>query len=396
MTWPLVSLRDALASARVFVDGDWVESKDQDPEGDVRLVQLADVGDGEYNDKSDRYLTSAKARALRCTFLEPGDILVARMPDPLGRACIFPGDSKPCVTVVDVCVIRPDLQKHDARWLMHCLNAPSCRNQIAGYATGTTRSRISRGNLGKIRIPSLPLAEQRRITKCLDNAYALRAKRRAALAQLRILAQSIFLDMFGHPAIILERWPTKRLGDLLDFLTSGSRGWAEHYADTGDLFLRIQNVQHDRLALDDVAYVAAPETAEARRTRVEPGDVLLSITADLGRTAVVPHGLGSAFINQHLSILRTRAIVPRFLSAYLSSPAGQRQILGRNKQGVKAGLNFDDIRSITVPLPPSGTQKEFLNRATSVETLIATSREALAQVEALFASLHYRAFRGEL
>lgn len=157
MKWPQATLLDSLASAEVFVDGDWVESKDQDPEGDVRLVQLADVGDGEYVDKSDRFLTSAKARELRCTFLKPGDVLVARMPDPLGRACIFPGDPKPSVTVVDVCIIRPDPQKHDARWLMHCLNAPDCRNQIAGYATGTTRSRISRGNLGKIRIPLLPL-----------------------------------------------------------------------------------------------------------------------------------------------------------------------------------------------------------------------------------------------
>jgi type I restriction enzyme S subunit len=180
-----------MASAPVFVDGDWVESKDQDPEGDVRLVQLADVGDGEYVDKSNRYLTSTKAASLRCTFLEAGDILVARMPDPLGRACIFPGDSKRCVTVVDVCIIRPDAQQYDARWLMYCLNAPSCRYQIARYATGTTRSRISRGNLGKVKIPSLPLTEQRRIAQILDKADALRSQRRAALARLDELFVSL-------------------------------------------------------------------------------------------------------------------------------------------------------------------------------------------------------------
>ena len=88
MNWPLVSLGDALSSAEVFVDGDWVETKDQDPEGDVRLIQLADVGDGEYIDKSNRFLTSATARELRCTFLKAGDVLVARMPEPKrGRVC---------------------------------------------------------------------------------------------------------------------------------------------------------------------------------------------------------------------------------------------------------------------------------------------------------------------
>ena len=113
-------------------------------------------------------------------------------------------------------------------------------------------------------------------------------------------------------------------GEILDLPDRRSRGWAAHYSDCGALFLRIQNVRHDELLLADIAYVDAPDTAEAKRTRVEPGDVLLSITADLGRTAVVPDGIGTAYINQHLSILRTKALVPRFLSAYFASPAGQR------------------------------------------------------------------------
>jgi type I restriction enzyme S subunit len=187
----VVSLSCALASAEAFVDGDWVESKDQDPAGDVRLVQLADIGDGAYADRSSRFLTSAKARELRCTFLQPGDILVARMPDPLGRACIFPGDSKPSVTVVDVCIIRPNPERHDARWLMHCLNAPACRSQIARFATGTTRSRISRRNLGKIEISDLSLREQRRIAEVLDRCEALRDKHRAALGKLDLLFASL-------------------------------------------------------------------------------------------------------------------------------------------------------------------------------------------------------------
>src|SRR6266480_2819190 len=114
----------------VFVDGDWVESKDQDPEGDVRLIQLADVGDGVYRNKSARFLTSAKAMQLGCTFLKPGDLLIARMPDPLGRACIFPGDEKPSVTVVDVCIVRTGNGGTNHRWLMHHINAAEMRSAI--------------------------------------------------------------------------------------------------------------------------------------------------------------------------------------------------------------------------------------------------------------------------
>ena len=105
--WVCATVGDIVASDGIFTDGDWVETKDQDPDGDVRLIQLADIGDGNFLDKSSRFLTSAKAHELNCTFLEKGDLLIARMPEPLGRCCIFPLDRvKKYVTVVDVCAVR--------------------------------------------------------------------------------------------------------------------------------------------------------------------------------------------------------------------------------------------------------------------------------------------------
>lgn len=294
-------------------------------------------------------------------------------------------------------VVRPRADRADARYLLHYLRQDRIRRQGERRMTGSAgQRRVPEHFLADLNVPILPLAEQRRVAEILDKADALRAKRRAAIALLNTLTQSIFLHMFGDPTSILERWPTKRLGEVLDFLTSGSRGWAEHYAETGDLFLRIQNVRHDQLLLDDLTYVNAPDTAEAKRTRVAPGDVLLSITADLGRTAVIPDGLGPAYINQHLSILRTKALVPRFLSAYLTSPVGQRQILGRNRQGVKAGLNFDDVRSFTVPVPPAALQQEFIRRVAVAETLKHINGRSLNDLSALFVVLQHRAFRGEL
>ncbi|MFN5854605.1 MAG: restriction endonuclease subunit S, partial [Pseudanabaenaceae cyanobacterium] len=150
------------------------------------------------------------------------------------------------------------------------------------------------------------------------------------------------------------------------------------------------------LLLDDIAFVKAPISAEATRTKVKAGDVLLSITADLGRTAVVPEGISTAYINQHLAILRPKSIESRFLSAYFASPSGRRQVQGRNQQGVKAGLNFDAIRSFLIPCPPISLQKEFAQRVEAVEKLKATHCASLSQLEALFASLQHRAFRGEL
>ncbi len=165
--WAVATIADLVGFGGVFSDGDWVESEDQDPSGDVRLIQLADVGDGSYRDRSSRFLTSIKAAELRCTFLKPGDLLIARMPDPLGRACVFPGDVKASITVVDVCVVRLE-SPICARWLMHHLNTPQVRRMIAKLQSGTTRKRISRANLATVRFPIPPLQEQVRIAARLD------------------------------------------------------------------------------------------------------------------------------------------------------------------------------------------------------------------------------------
>jgi restriction endonuclease S subunit len=163
--WHKSSIAELLAKAEVFVDGDWVESKDQDPNGDVRLIQLADIGDGFYQSKSAQYLTRPTAQRLKCTFLMPGDVLIARMPDPLGRACIFPGDIRDSVTVVDVCIVRPSGGSPDPYWFMSCLNSAGMRSAIACLATGTTRSRMSRGNLSRLEIISPPLELQREFSR---------------------------------------------------------------------------------------------------------------------------------------------------------------------------------------------------------------------------------------
>jgi len=145
--WSLKTIEELVGVEGLFVDGDWVESKDQDPDGEVRLVQLADIGDGAFRHKSNRFLTKEKAKELGCTFLEQGDVLIARMPDPLGRACIYPGGPRPAVTAVDVAIVRAGGNAFNHRWLMHFVNAPAFRSAVASLQGGSTRKRISRGNL---------------------------------------------------------------------------------------------------------------------------------------------------------------------------------------------------------------------------------------------------------
>jgi type I restriction enzyme, S subunit len=172
-SWSFVPLELLAAPTGLFTDGDWVESKDQDPNGGVRLTQLADVGVGEYRDRSSRFMNATTAARLNCTFLTPGDILIARMPDPLGRACIFPGDPKPSVTVVDVAVLRLGSPNFVGPYVVLAINSPQFARNVESKAAGTTRSRISRGNLSLLPFPLPPLAEQHRIVAKVDELMAL-------------------------------------------------------------------------------------------------------------------------------------------------------------------------------------------------------------------------------
>lgn len=167
--WARATLPELIDQKGALTDGDWVETEDQDPHGDVRLTQLADVGDGVFRDRSRRFMSSKRAAEMNCTFLKPGDIMIARMPDPLGRACVFPGWRMPCVTAVDVCIVRPS-KAISSRWLASFVNAPAFRVAVSGLQAGSTRKRISKANLCTIPLPVPPPAEQVRITEAVDSS----------------------------------------------------------------------------------------------------------------------------------------------------------------------------------------------------------------------------------
>ena len=173
-----------------FSDGDWVESKDQDPKGNCRLVQLADIGDGMFLDKSDRWLNDEQFLRLRCTALKPRDILIARMPDPAARACLFPDGLPKSATVVDVAILRcsPDVLPE---FLMPLINDSTFRNKAISLLTGTTRQRIARSKLASMAIFLPPLKEQQRIVDEISKIDAVIQETTSAFAATRQLRSAL-------------------------------------------------------------------------------------------------------------------------------------------------------------------------------------------------------------
>jgi type I restriction enzyme S subunit len=319
----------------------------------------------------------------------PKHVLYGKLRPYLNKV-VLPNFDGVCTT--EILPILPNEEKLDRTYLWAVLLSPAFVSWATSQISGANLPRLDPKLLVEYEIPLPPLTEQKRIASLLRRADRLRQLRRTAHDLGDALLQSVFLEMFGDPQFNEKKWGLVTLGEKITFMTSGSRGWAEHYSNEGDLFLRIQNVGANQLLLDDVAYVKAPDTAESKRTRVQPGDLLISATADLGRTAVIPENFPTAYINQHLFLLRLKDLNPVFVAGYFSTTSGKAQILRLDREGVKSGLNFDDARRLTVFNPPLSLQEEFAGVVAGVEALRARMSEAERQVDGLFEALLSEAF----
>jgi len=200
-----------------------------------------------------------------------------------------------------------------------------------------------------------------------------------------------------------EGWAWATSDTLFSFVTSGSRGWAEYYSTEGPLFLRMGNLDHDSISLDlaDVQRVNAPSRAEGRRTRVRPGDILISITADVGMIALIPVHLDEAYINQHIALARPvdSAQAP-YVAWFLASERGQQQLRKLQRGATKVGLGLNDIRAVLIPVPPASEQQrivaELERRLSVIAELEIANSHGLRRAERLRQSLLKRAFEGKL
>jgi type I restriction enzyme S subunit len=179
-----------------------------------------------------------------------------------------------------------------------------------------------------------------------------------------------------------EHWGVLQIKRDLDFLTSGSRGWAENYADDGELFLRIGNLTRDNIGLDlsDVQRVAVPAGVEGSRTKVQQGDVLFSVTAYLGSVAVIPDDFESAYVSQHIALVRLRQLrfLPKWVAYGALSTIGKTWFEAQGYGGTKIQLSLDDVKELLMTAPPLAEQSaitEFLDlEIAKIDGLVAEQR----------------------
>lgn len=249
----------------------------------------------------------------------------------------------------------------------------------------------------KIQIPTL--SEQERIIRKIEELFSELDKGVETLQtikqQLAVYRQAVLKEAF---ASLHDKIPIR---DISSMVTSGSRGWAKYYNESGARFIRITDLTRDHIKLknDSIQRVLLPEDAEGKRSRLQGNDVLVSITADLGSVALIPDGIEESYINQHIAVVRfSNASQGKFMAWYLKSDYGQKDLLRNKRGGGKLGLGLDDIRNTPVPVVSNelanGIVAEIESRLSVCDSIEQTVDTALLQAEAMRQSILKKAFEG--
>ena len=265
----------------------------------------------------------------------------------------------------------------------------------------TGRPSLAKSDLLKIEMPVPPLPEQERIVARIEELFSQLDAGVETLkktkAQLAVYRQAVLKEAFSCCA------EKKSIREMSSIVTSGSRGWAKYYCDNGAKFIRIGNLTRNKIYidLDDIQHVQLPDKAEGTRTKLAPNDVLVSITADLGSIGLVPNGIGEAYVNQHIAMIRfNNQMQGEFYAWYLRSEYGQQDLLRNKRGGGKLGLGLDDIRDSRVPVVSNETAESILSiiecRLSVCDSIEHTVDLALQQAEAMRQSILKDAFEGRL
>jgi len=314
-----------------------------------------------------------------------GDLVLNRLKAHLG---VFALAQHAGVVSPDYTVLRPFV-RDGAAYIERVLRSHACRGELRSRAKGIVEGfwRLYTDDLYNIRLPYPPSPEQAAIVRFLDHVERrirryIRAKQKliALLNEqkrgiihrvvTRGLDPNVRLKRSGVPWLgdVPEHWEVTRLRNLLVCVTSGSRGWSNYAANSGPLFIRIGNLTRGSIDLDltDAVRLDLPASVmgETVRTRAEPDDILLSITAFIGSVALVPDGIGDAYVSQHVACCRLAADAAnaRWVAYVLLSPIGKTHGTLCMYGGTKQGLSLDDVKNHLIILPPREEQDAIVQR----------------------------------
>ena len=342
-------------------------------------IQYIDIGSVSAVDGISKIETmifkDAPSRARR--IVRDGDVIVSTVRTYLEAIAPINNPPENLIVSTGFAVIRPNQYLYKS-FASYCLRAKGFIKEVVARSVGVSYPAINSSDLVNITIPSIEYVEQVKIANFLDHETAkidtLIAKQEKLIELLKEKRQAVISHAVTkglNPDVAMkdsgvewlgqvpEHWTVKPNKYLLDFVTSGSRGWAQFYADTGSLFFRIANLTRDTIEpkLESLQFVEPPQGSEGERSKIKIGDLLISITADLGSVCVADSSIQNGYVSQHVALCRPQKLYnSRWLAYYILSDSAKEQLLGSGYGGTKIQLSLEDIKELVIAVPPKEEQ----------------------------------------
>ena len=402
----------------LFLDGDWIES-DVIEETGIRYLTSGNVGAGFYKDQGSGYISEKTFRELHCLKVFPGDLMISRLNEPIGRACIVP-EGEPCyVVAVDNVILRPN-KEYDRKFIMYAMNTEGYAEHGNMIARGATMSRVSRSQLGQFWLAFPGISEQRAIADFLDSQCAkidsviadlekqietLQKYKKSLITETvtKGLDRSVPMKDSGVEWIgdIPENWDCKKLKYIIsEPLQYGANETGNDYRDDYPRYIRITDITEENTLKDEGKLSLQPDIAAPYI--LKNGDILFARSgATVGKTFFYTADCGLAAFAGYLirARINPEMALPRFVY-YSTLGVGYEN--WKNTvftQATIQNIGADKYAQFFVTLPKLTEQKsivEYLdNKCVRIDDIIKNKQQQLLAVEQHKKSLIYEYVTGK-
>ncbi|MFC7057046.1 restriction endonuclease subunit S [Halovenus salina] len=415
--WDISTVRKA-AKQDGLVDGDWIESDDMDETGEIQLVQLGHLGEGQFKGEPDRFITEEFAEEENCTILSEGDLLISRMQAPILRSCLLPTFDYDSIMAVDIARLQ-----HTDNWNRHFLkflfNSRPIWKQGRAWASGTTRKRISRTNMEKIRLPQPTLDEQRKIATVLYTIDEAIQKTEEIESQLQQIQKGLVKKFLSEGidatetketntklGTIPKHWNVATIEEILadedNAFTDGARyslSSEEIHPEGEARAILLEEVGEGEFKDTTPKFATQEKYEEITHRAIYPGEVVVAKMAEpVARACIVPdtyekYLLGCADV---VRIVPNEEVDDRFLMYCMNSHKVWRQAVAHLRGTGRSRINLENIAELKIPKPPLPEQKRIAEILHDYDRRIENEREYRDQLKRLKQGLMQDLLSGEV
>jgi type I restriction enzyme S subunit len=398
--WDVVSLK---STAKYFIDGDWIELPYITNNG-IRLIQTGNIGIGIFknNEGKEKYVSSQTFENLKCHSVYPGDILICRLAEPIGRCCIVPNFEKEYITAVDNTIFRVNENIINREFIVQYINEPSTLSRITKKSGGSTRQRISRKNLENIYIPLPSLPEQHHIAEILSTIDETIERTEALIEKYRHIKAGLMSDLLTRGideegrirseethefkdsplGRIPGGWNVCFLENCCEKITDGSH-FSPQPINDGPKILNVKDMAGRWINIKTCTSISYKDFEDLKKNGCSPkfNDVLLSKDGTIGKTLVYEQKEKIVLLSSIAIIRPINYLDSYFLNEFLQSFFFDIQLTKLTSGSALKRIVLKDIKKLSVIIPPLPEQHRITEILTAADTYIEKEQTYLNKLQ---------------